>query len=59
MHRPSVRHVLHTLLRRNLLPADHAVTKIKRFFANGGPAYQNQMGNDAETMDQQSVKVRV
>jgi zinc finger MIZ domain-containing protein len=35
VHRPSVRHVLHTLLRRNLLPADHAVAKIKRSFAQG------------------------
>lgn len=57
-----MRHVLHTLLRRNLLPAEHAVTKIKRFFANGGPAaYQNSqmVGSDGEQMDQQSVKVHV
>lgn len=60
MHRPSVRHVLHTLLRRNLLPAEHAVAKIKRFFASGGlpPNAMQQMGSEADpTQDQQSVRV--
>ncbi|XP_055530102.1 zinc finger MIZ domain-containing protein 1 isoform X3 [Wyeomyia smithii] len=35
VHRPSVNHVLHTLLKRNLLSAEQAVAKIKRNFAIG------------------------
>lgn len=59
VHRPSVRHVLHTLLRRNLLPAEHSVAKIKRFFASGPPNAMQQMGNEIDpTLDPQSVKVR-
>lgn len=58
VHRPSVRHVLHTLLRRNLLPAEHAVAKIKRFFASSGPIPPNPTGIEPDPlMDQQSVKV--
>ena len=62
VHRPSVRHVLHTLLRRNLLPADHAVAKIKRSFAQGH--IQSPQPNPTGTVDkdnsmdqQQSLKV--
>uniref|UniRef100_A0A336MBF7 CSON008919 protein n=1 Tax=Culicoides sonorensis TaxID=179676 RepID=A0A336MBF7_CULSO len=60
VHRPSVRHVLHTLLRRNLLPAEHSVAKIKRFFASGGmpPNAMQQLGNESDPIqDQQSVRV--
>lgn len=62
VHRPSVRHVLHTLLRRNLLPADHAVAKIKRSFAQGH--IQSPQPNPTGTVEkdngmdqQQSLKV--
>lgn len=63
VHRPSVRHVLHTLLRRNLLPADHAVAKIKRSFAQGhiqspqpNPA-TGLVDKDSAMDQQQSLKV--
>lgn len=54
--------MLHTLLRRNLLPAEHAVAKIKRFFASGGipPNAMQQMGNEPDPIqDQQSVRVSI
>lgn len=57
VHRPSVRHVLHTLLRRNLLPAEHAVAKIKRSFAQGhiqSPPQSNE--KDSLAMDQQQLQ---
>jgi hypothetical protein len=63
VHRPSVRHVLHTLLRRNLLPAEHAVAKIKRSFAQGHiQAPQTNVANPVVDKDgvmdqQQSLKV--
>ncbi|KAG5679122.1 hypothetical protein PVAND_008714 [Polypedilum vanderplanki] len=63
VHRPSVRHVLHTLLRRNLLPAEHAVAKIKRSFAQGhiqSPQSNvvNPIGDKDGVIDQQqSLKV--
>uniref|UniRef100_A0A182MRW5 SP-RING-type domain-containing protein n=1 Tax=Anopheles culicifacies TaxID=139723 RepID=A0A182MRW5_9DIPT len=42
VHRPSVNHVLHTLLKRNLLSAEQAVAKIKRNFAVSHTTNQNQ-----------------
>ena len=65
VHRPSVRHVLHTLLRRNLLPAEHAVAKIKRSFAQGHIQAQQQQSNPTGVVtlekdgidQQQSLKV--
>ncbi|EAA04283.4 AGAP007279-PA [Anopheles gambiae str. PEST] len=42
VHRPSVNHVLHTLLKRNLLSAEHAVAKIKRTFAVNHTTNPNQ-----------------
>lgn len=64
MHRPSVRHVLHTLLRRNLLPAEHAVAKIKRNFAQGhiqapptNPVVGTSNDKDGSMDQQQSLKV--
>ncbi|XP_017281257.1 zinc finger MIZ domain-containing protein 2 [Kryptolebias marmoratus] len=35
VHRPSVRSVLHGLMKKRLLPAEHCVTKIKRNFSSG------------------------
>ncbi|XP_070495304.1 zinc finger MIZ domain-containing protein 2 isoform X1 [Chironomus tepperi] len=64
VHRPSVRHVLHTLLRRNLLPAEHAVAKIKRSFAQGhiqspqtNPSGVPTIDKDGSMDQQQSLKV--
>jgi zinc finger MIZ domain-containing protein len=62
VHRPSVRHVLHTLLRRNLLPAEHAVGKIKRSFAQGHiqspqPNSTGSVDKDNGMDQQQSLKV--
>jgi len=42
VHRPSVRHVLQGLVRRNLLPAEFCVAKIKRNFNAGGYAIMQQ-----------------
>uniref|UniRef100_A0A182WJM6 SP-RING-type domain-containing protein n=1 Tax=Anopheles minimus TaxID=112268 RepID=A0A182WJM6_9DIPT len=42
VHRPSVNHVLHTLLKRNLLSAEQAVAKIKRNFAVSHTTNPNQ-----------------
>lgn len=57
-----MKHVLHTLLKRNLMPAEHSVAKIKRIFASGGipPNAMQQMGNETDpTQDQQSVRVSI
>uniref|UniRef100_T1PIR0 MIZ/SP-RING zinc finger n=1 Tax=Musca domestica TaxID=7370 RepID=T1PIR0_MUSDO len=35
VHRPSVRQVMQSLHKRNLLPLEHSVAKIKRYFAIG------------------------
>ncbi|XP_061398419.1 zinc finger MIZ domain-containing protein 2 [Musca vetustissima] len=35
VHRPSVRQVMQSLHKRNLLPLEHSVAKIKRYFAVG------------------------
>lgn len=64
VHRPTVRHSLQGLLRRNLLAAEHCVSKIKRNFAAGQAAAalnqqqnnnNNQGGSDAQ--EQTSLKV--
>ncbi|XP_055376772.1 putative uncharacterized protein DDB_G0286901 isoform X2 [Condylostylus longicornis] len=53
VHRPSVRQVLHSLHRRNLLPVEHSVAKIKRYFAmgmagQGSPSADGSSVNNAE-----------
>ncbi|XP_063699763.1 zinc finger MIZ domain-containing protein 1 [Culicoides brevitarsis] len=56
VHRPAVRHVLDTLLRRNLLPTEHSVAKIKRFFASGAIP-PNAMNESDPTQEPKSVRV--
>lgn len=54
VHRPSVNHVLHTLLKRNLLSAEQAVAKIKRNFATN----PNQpLGGGGPGADKDSLEV--
>lgn len=59
VHRPTVRHVLQSLLRRNLLPAEHSIAKIKRYFLaghagpnNGIPPQTNERGELIEQISQ-------
>lgn len=57
VHRPSVNHVLHTLLKRNLLSAEQAVAKIKRNFSVGHttnpnhPLGANGLGPDKDSLE--------
>lgn len=54
VHRPTIRHVLQSLLRRNLVPVDLCVAKIKRNF-NSSQTLTNE--NKESTVDQASLKV--
>lgn len=55
VHRPTIRHVLQSLLRQSLVPVDICVTKIKRNFNSS----QNLTSENKETqLDQTSFKVR-
>lgn len=57
VHRPSVNHVLHTLLKRNLLSAEQAVAKIKRNFAVGHTASPNHpLGGNGPGADKDSLE---
>lgn len=57
VHRPSVNHVLHTLLKRNLLSAEQAVAKIKRNFAVGHTTNPNQpLGGNGPGTDKDSLE---
>uniref|UniRef100_A0A1Q3EXH8 Putative zn-finger transcription factor n=1 Tax=Culex tarsalis TaxID=7177 RepID=A0A1Q3EXH8_CULTA len=57
VHRPSVNHVLHTLLKRNLLSAEQAVAKIKRNFAVGHTTSPNQpLGGNGPGADKDSLE---
>lgn len=57
VHRPSVNHVLHTLLKRSLLSAEQAVANIKRNFSAGHttnpnhPLGANGLGNDKDALE--------
>lgn len=53
VHRPTIRHVLQSLLRRNLVPVEHCVAKIKRNFNSS-----QSITTDKESTDQASLKVR-
>lgn len=54
VHRPTIRHVLQSLLRQSLVPVDICVTKIKRNFNSS----QNLTSENKETpLDQTSFKV--
>lgn len=56
VHRPTIRHVLQSLLRRSLVPVDLCVAKIKRNFNSS----QTLTENKDPTIDQQaSLKVCV
>ncbi|XP_053690285.1 zinc finger MIZ domain-containing protein 1 isoform X2 [Sabethes cyaneus] len=60
VHRPSVNHVLHTLLKRNLLSAEQAVAKIKRNFAIGHTVNPNQsLGGSGSGVDKESIEPAV
>lgn len=52
VHRPTIRHVLQSLLRRNLIPVEHCVAKIKRNFNSS-----QSITTDKESTDQASLKV--
>ncbi|XP_058836666.1 zinc finger MIZ domain-containing protein 2 [Topomyia yanbarensis] len=57
VHRPSVNHVLHTLLKRNLLSAEQAVAKIKRNFAIGHTTNPHQpLGGNGPGSDKDSLE---
>lgn len=53
VHRPTIRHVLQSLLRRNLVPVEHCVAKIKRNFNSS----QSITSEKESTVDQASLKV--
>lgn len=52
VHRPTIRHVLQSLLKRNLVPVEHCVAKIKRNFNSS-----QSIITDKEITDQTSLKV--
>lgn len=52
VHRPTIRHVLQSLLKRNLVPVEHCVAKIKRNFNSS-----QSVTTDKESTDQASLKV--
>lgn len=54
VHRPTIRHVLQSLLNRNLVPVDLCVAKIKRNF-NSSHTLSNE--NKESIVDQASLKV--
>ncbi|XP_037042987.1 zinc finger MIZ domain-containing protein 1 isoform X2 [Bradysia coprophila] len=56
VHRPTIRHVLQSLLRRHLVPVDHCVAKIKRNF-NASQMGQSGMTGEKDTIEQTSLKV--
>ncbi|KAM7358309.1 zinc finger MIZ domain-containing protein tonalli isoform 2-T4 [Cochliomyia hominivorax] len=48
VHRPSVRQVMQSLHKRNLLPLEHSVAKIKRYFAIGMVGGNGQNGQNPD-----------
>jgi len=56
VHRPSVRSVLHGLLRKRLLTAEHCVTKIKRNFNN--TLTNNGIQSEKDVVEQTALKVK-
>lgn len=56
VHRPSVRSVLQSLLRKRLLTADHCIAKIKRNFSNN-PTNSGGLSSDREAVEQTALKV--
>lgn len=57
VHRPTIRHVLQSLLRRHLVPVDHCVAKIKRNFNASQMAGQTGMPGEKDAIEQTSLKV--
>lgn len=55
VHRPSVRSVLHGLLRKRLLTAEHCITKIKRNFSN--TISNNGIQSEKDVVEQTALKV--
>lgn len=52
VHRPTIRHVLQSLLKRNLVPVEHCVAKIKQNFNSS-----QSITTEKESADQASLKV--
>lgn len=57
VHRPSVRSVLHGLLRKRLLTAEHCITKIKRNFNN--TISNNGIQSEKDVVEQTALKVNI
>lgn len=57
VHRPTIRHVLQSLLRRHLVPVDHCVAKIKRNFNASQMLGQSGMPGEKDSIEQTSLKV--
>lgn len=70
VHRPTIRHVVQSLYRRNLVPVEHCVAKIKQNFSSSHIASQVTLtgntsnppsipgpGGEKENIDQTSLKV--
>ncbi|XP_011339603.2 zinc finger MIZ domain-containing protein 1 isoform X2 [Ooceraea biroi] len=55
VHRPSLRSVLHGLLRKRLLGAEHCITKIKRNFNN--TLSNNGIQSEKDVVEQTALKV--
>lgn len=55
VHRPSVHSIMQGMLRKNLLPAESGVAKIKRNFSNS--LSNNGMAADKDGVEQTSLKV--
>lgn len=67
VHRPTIRHVIQSLLRRHLVPLEVCATKIKRNFgasqqaavAQAAQQQQQSMTGEKESIEQTSLKVCV
>lgn len=69
VHRPTIRHVVQSLFRRNLVPVEHCVAKIKQNFSAGhvasqipltgtsNPSSSSGPTGEKENIDQTSLKV--
>lgn len=65
VHRPTIRHVIQSLLRRHLVPLEVCATKIKRNFgasqqvavAQAAQQQQQSMTGEKESIEQTSLKV--
>lgn len=56
VHRPSVRSLIHGLLRKRLLTAEHCIAKIKRNFSN--TMSNNGIQSEKDVVEQTAQKVK-